>query len=166
MSRRPAADKGWLAYYRELAGAWVRRNSHPDDAADAMQDTALRLLENGVGMVDDPRAYFARSTRNGVVDRLRHRAVLGALPLHDLGEDEHPAVEGPEAEVYSGQLLRELKAALGELPPACRQVYVHRRLEGWTHAEIARALGISRAMVEKHMTRALRHLSERLQHHE
>lgn len=85
------------------------------------------------------------------------------VPLHELHESEHPLAVGPESQVYSSQMVDDLRTVLDELPDICRQVYIYQRLEGSSHAEIARELGISRAMVEKHMNKALRHLSTRLQ---
>lgn len=165
MPLRAPAKKGWLAHYSELLGVWRRKAHGHEDAEDAMHDAMVRLLESGSATADDPRAYLKRSTANGVIDRHRHQAVLPTTPLQALEETEHPLVAGPESTVYSHQLIGDLKTALEELPPVCQQVYLRHRLEGWTHAEIATAMGLSRAMVEKHMTRALQHLSRRLQHH-
>ncbi|MDX3893678.1 RNA polymerase sigma factor [Pusillimonas sp.] len=162
MSRPPVAKKGWLAHYSELVAAWRRKDMH-EDSEDAMQDAVVRLLENGAAAVDNPRAYLQRSVSNGVIDRHRHQAVVPMTPMHELAENDHPLGSGPETQVFSQQLVADLKDALGELPLVCQQVYVRHRLEGWTHAEIAQAMGISRAMVEKHMTRALQHLNRKLQ---
>ncbi|OZI71873.1 sigma-70 family RNA polymerase sigma factor [Bordetella genomosp. 12] len=162
MSAPAAPKRGWLAHYRELVAAWRRKGMH-EDSEDAMQDAVLRLLEAGSAAVTDPAAYLKRSVANGVIDRHRHQAVLPMTPLHELAENEHPASDGPDAQLASQRLAGALKAALGELPLVCQQVYVRQRLEGWTHDEIARAMGISKAMVQKHMTRALQHLNRKLQ---
>lgn len=153
--------KGWLAHYRELFGIWRRKNLH--DGEDAIQDAVVKMLENGLGGVDDPRAYLSRSTANGLIDRHRRRTLLEFRPWDDLDEDEHPSVEDGQASIFTTELLDALMVALQELPLACQKVYIRHRIEGWTHAEIARDLGVSRSMVEKHMNRALLHIHERLQ---
>lgn len=163
MARFNVSLKSWLAHYHALAETWGRKVGIHEDAEDAMQDAVLRILENDAAAIDDPRAYLRRSVANGVIDRHRRNAILPVLPLHELEEREHPMVSDLESEVFSRQLVDDLKTALAELPLSCQQVYVRHRLEGWTHAEIARAMGISRAMVEKHITRALRHLNRKLQ---
>ncbi|MFA5488856.1 MAG: sigma-70 family RNA polymerase sigma factor [Candidimonas sp.] len=163
MSRPSKSVKSWLAHYSELASAWRGKAGGHEDAQDAMHDAVVRLLENGAAAVADPKAYLKRSIANGIIDRHRHRAVLAMSSLDELDESEHPAVSGPEAGVFSRQLMDDLAIALDELPLVCRQVYVGHRLEGWTHAEISAALGISRDMVEKRMTQALQHLNRRLQ---
>lgn len=163
MSRSPAPKKGWLTHYSELVAAWRRNTVVHEDREDAMHDAVVRLLENGAATVDNPRAYLKRSTTNGVIDRYRRQAVLPMTPLHELEEHDHPQVGGPETEAFSQQMVSDLKSALSDLPLVCQQVYVRNRIEGWTHAEIARAMGISRSTVEKNMTRALRHLNKQLQ---
>ena len=163
MSDRRAFRKTWLAHYSELLGAWRRRSHVDHDVEDAMHDAVLRILENGSVSADNPAAYLQRSTSNGLIDRHRREEKLPMVPLHELHESEHPLATGPESQVYSSQMVNDLRTVLYELPDICRQVYIYQRLEGSSHAEIASELGISRAMVEKHMNKALRHLSTRLQ---
>lgn len=163
MSPSPAPKKGWLAHYSELVAAWRRNAGVHEDNEDAMQDAVVRMLEDGAMTVDNPRAYLIRSTFNGVIDRYRRQALLPMKPLHELDENDHPQVDGPEAQAVSQQMISDLKRALGDLPLVCQQVYVRSRIEGWTHAEIAMQMGMSRWMVEKNMTRTLRHLNAKLQ---
>jgi RNA polymerase sigma-70 factor (ECF subfamily) len=165
MPRPLTPKKSWLAHYSELIGAWRRKGAWREDGEDAMQDAALAILENGVGTMDDARAYLARSTANGLINRHRRRSILTILPLDELDEAEHPLAPNPEAAAYSQELACALSAALDELPLKCQQVYIRHRLEGWSHAEIAQSMGLSRSMVEKYMQRALQHLTERLQNY-
>jgi RNA polymerase sigma factor (sigma-70 family) len=48
-----------------------------------------------------------------------------------------------------------LYAAIEALPPKCRQVFIMRRFHDLSQDEIARRLGVSRNMVEKHLRLAL-----------
>lgn len=157
--------KDWLAHYRDLFGLWRRSGPGREDGEDAMHDTVLGMLENGLGAIEDPRAYLARGTSNRLISQYRHARVLEMLPLDDLGDARHPVAAGADAHVQCRQLADALAAALEELPLKCRQIYVRHRLEGQTHIEIAREMGLSRSMVEKYMTRALRHLDKRLNSH-
>ncbi|MGH8547062.1 MAG: sigma-70 family RNA polymerase sigma factor, partial [Methylococcales bacterium] len=60
------------------------------------------------------------------------------------------------------QKLEILDRAVAELPPKCRQVFLLRKVEQLSHAEIAERLGISRSMVEKHLHRAMMHCRDRI----
>lgn len=163
MSRGLFYHKGWLAYYGELIGVWASRSGQIQNAEDAAQDAALAMLEGDPAAISDPRAYLRRSAHNGLIDIHRRRQARQATPLHELAETDMPADgRDPESALRANRLADALMDALSELPAKCQQVYVHHRLEGWTHAEIARNMGMSRSMVEKHMARALLHINERL----
>lgn len=161
MAHSSTPKKGWLAHYSELVAAW-RRNKQAD-GEDAIQDAVLGMLENGFGAIRDTRGYLARSASNALVDIYRKRSVLDVLCLDELDDDEHPRVDDAQSSIYTGELMDALMAALEELPLACQKAYIRHRLEGWTHAEIAADMGVSRSMVEKHMNRALLHIHAKLQ---
>ncbi len=155
----------WLAHYSQLVDTWRQRTSGREDAEDAMHDTVLGILENGTGVIDNPRAYMARGTSNRLISRHRHLSVLDITPLHDLTDAQHPTTPSAEAGLRFQQLADALTDALEGLPPKCRHVYIKHRLEGCSHTELANEMGLSRSMIEKYMTRALRHIQQELQHH-
>ena len=55
-----------------------------------------------------------------------------------------------------------LQRALAELPRLCRESFLLRKIEGLSHPEIAERLGISRALVEKHIVNAMKHCRVRM----
>ena len=55
-----------------------------------------------------------------------------------------------------------MQAALDELGPQCRKVFIMRRFDEYSTGDISRELGISARMVQKHLTRAVTHLYQRL----
>jgi RNA polymerase sigma-70 factor (ECF subfamily) len=61
--------------------------------------------------------------------------------------------------------LHAATAALLRLPERTRTVFILRRLEGRRHRDIAMQLGISVSAVEKHMVRAILHLSQAMEKH-
>ena len=62
----------------------------------------------------------------------------------------------------AGELRKAITAAVAELPPACREVFMLSRTQGLRYAEIAETLGISVKTVESQMGKALRHMRTRL----
>jgi RNA polymerase sigma-70 factor (ECF subfamily) len=65
--------------------------------------------------------------------------------------------DDPTSALHHRQRVARLAVLLNELPPACQQALVMNKIEGRKHSEIARALGVSTSMVEKHVMRALLH---------
>lgn len=163
MSRPPAPKKGWLAHYSGLIGMWAKGNANTHDAEDAVQDAAERLLGTDTLVIRDTRAYLHRSAANGLISRHRRTQSFPALPLHELAEAEHPAAQDVESAVYVTQLSRALSESLEELPLVCQQIFAWHRIENWTVPEIAQYMGLSVSTVEKHLTKSMRHLHQKLQ---
>jgi RNA polymerase sigma-70 factor (ECF subfamily) len=64
--------------------------------------------------------------------------------------------------VASRQRLRQLVEAAADLPPQMQRAFRLHKLEGLSHAETARLMGISVKSVEKHISAALKSLTARL----
>ncbi len=165
MSRSSKLRTNWLVHYSQLVDTWRQRANGREDAEDAMHDTVVGMLENGIGTIDNPRAYMARGTSNRLISRYRHLNVLDFTPLDDVNEAQLPTAPSADDGLRFQQLADALMEALEALPPKCRHVYIKHRLEGCSHTEIANEMGLSRSMVEKYMTRALRHIQQQLQCH-
>jgi RNA polymerase sigma factor (sigma-70 family) len=150
--------------YDELVGYVRARVGCSATAADIVQETYLRATASPHReTLANPRAFLYRVAGNLAVDHLRQlrsRAkyvVDGPVP-----EQHHPQAPSPEQELGDRRRLIALVAAVEELPPRCREVFILRKFDDLPQEEIARRLGISRNMVEKHLRHALLHCMQRL----
>lgn len=140
---------------------WVRC---PDTAADLAQETLLRVAaQPGTAGRTNLRAYLYRTARNLAIDhhRQERRRNTRPCPPADLADlpDEAPAAERT---AEARQRLAVLSDAIGELPALTQRIFALNRIEGHSHAETARRLGISESSVQKHLARALQHAMQRL----
>ncbi|UEX77580.1 sigma-70 family RNA polymerase sigma factor [Sediminicurvatus halobius] len=124
-------------------------------AEDVVHELFLRLArrDSDAG-VRQPLAFLHRAARNLAQDELRHERMVARHGERQSGlAPEH----APSAEHCSGerQALERVQQALAALPRDCRAAFEMHRLGGYTHREIAAALGISASMVDKHIRRAL-----------
>ncbi|MNV99257.1 putative RNA polymerase sigma factor FecI [compost metagenome] len=71
----------------------------------------------------------------------------------------------PDAPVRAARLADDLANVLAELPPKCREAFVLNRIEGWTQAEVAAHMGLSKNMIERYVMRAIEHVRDRLREH-
>ncbi|SHI19848.1 RNA polymerase sigma factor [Pollutimonas bauzanensis] len=163
MSRRPPPDKGWLAHYRGLIGAWTQRQTTPPDAQDAAHDAVVGILKNNSAGILDQGAYLFRASQNRLYGEIRRQARHEIVSLDSLAEADHPQLHDHDAAIRVSQLALALEKALSELPLKCRQVFLWNKIEGYTQEEIAKKMGLSQSMVEKYMKRALCHVHDRLQ---
>jgi RNA polymerase sigma-70 factor (ECF subfamily) len=104
-------------------------------------------------MVDHVRSAQRASQRNAQWRRETH-VTLGGLDV----------VAEPAADeaLVAAERVRQLADAVAELPPQMSRAFRLHKLEGFSQAETAQAMGVSRKMVEQHVGVAVRRLAERL----
>lgn len=136
---------------------FMRRLRNAADAADATQETFLRMLDAPQKtMIENPQAYLfqvAKSVARVTSSRLAADADLFLPEIVGLNQAED--APGQERIVNGRQCLLLLAKAIEKLPNRCQEVFILSRLHGLSNGEIARRLGISRNMVEKHIIKAL-----------
>jgi RNA polymerase sigma factor (sigma-70 family) len=154
-----AVDAVGLTDRRDLVRFIVSRLRCRATAEDLVQEAYIRLLEVSRPL-RSPRAFLFRTVANLALNHRRdesRRAELrrDVLEPHaevaDLSTPEHTAVAVGE--------LGVLAEAFAALPPRTREVFMLNRFEGLNQREVAERLGISLTVVEKHMSRAVLHLT-------
>jgi RNA polymerase sigma-70 factor (ECF subfamily) len=143
---------------REIVAEGRRRNSHGAvDADDVAQDACVRALDlPSPHGIREPIRYIFRIARNLVIDRRRRRAREAALS-ESLAVLEYGSSDPADPErILSGkQDLARVLAAIDSLPPRCREAFTLHRFGGLSYAAIARQMGVSTSMVEKHIAEAM-----------
>lgn len=131
---------------------YVRLASQPP-SAEVKSPTALLYRMAANLLVDQVRSE-QRSSRRSAQWRMETRITLGA----DDVVDETPADEA----LIARERIRQLAAAVADLPPQMGRAFRLHKLEGLPQADTAQVMGISRKMVEAHIQAAVRHLAQRL----
>ncbi|MDX3911702.1 MAG: RNA polymerase sigma factor [Sphingobium sp.] len=137
-------------------------------SAPAAEDVTQSLWFRVQRIEDDPpivnkRAFLYRLTTNLAVDQLRADRRHGALfEAGGLPEDVPDDLPSSDKALLDREKLDALMAALGELPPRTRQVFVMRKFDEMPVQEIATRLGLSRSSIAKMMQSALLHCDARL----
>jgi len=145
------------ALYRYL----VRLTGDADVAADAAHETFTRLLERPP-RDEHPRAWLFTVATNVVRawsnSRKRRSELLDANAERAAISDAPPA---PDAVAEQNQTKRAVRAALDTLTEKDRTVLLMRE-EGFSHKEIAEAVGTTTGSVGTMIARALDKLADRL----
>ncbi|MCU7651109.1 RNA polymerase sigma factor [Pseudomonas piscis] len=155
----------FLKHAAALRGYLARRVRDPQLAADLVQESFLRLAEHTRGApIDNSQGYLYRTANNLLIDHVRQEArrKTEAVPHEVLAEIEDDGA-GLEAQAMALQQRMALKQAVAELPERTREIFRLNRIEGMTHAEVARHLDISDSSVQKHLSKALAYVMQRLQ---
>jgi RNA polymerase sigma factor (sigma-70 family) len=153
---------------------FIRRYvSDPAEAEDVLQDVFYELVQAYRMMkpVEQVAAWLFRVARNRTIDlfRRRKREQVGTPVVENEEgellrlEDLLPSPEaGPEAAYARTVLLEELDAALDELPPEQRDVFVAHEMMGKSFKEIAAETGVRINTLLSRKRYAVLHLRERL----
>ena len=142
-----------------------RRTPLEEDAQDLAQESLVRLMRYRGHAPTAWAALLYRIALNALNDRLR-RAHTHREAQHTALDADFATLASPEPSheqrIATQQELVVLQGVLLGLPLRCRQIYLLNRIEGMSYTEIAEHCGISVKAVEKHISKALRLLRERL----
>jgi len=153
--------RGWLTSY------FRRRIQNKAEVEDLVQDVFTRMVaRESPEPVEHLGGYIHKTASSVLADWLRSRSSRRAS-LHVAFDSElHGEEQADPARVLGGkEELQAATVALLGLPERTRTVFVLRRLEGQCFRDIAAHLGISVSAVEKHMVRAIHHLSVEMEKH-
>ena len=161
-SRKRNADGGIFSVFREQEAAlrrFVHRlSSSGSDVDDITQETILRALQaERERDIHQPKAYLYTIARNVVRDAIdkKSRSVIDFIEdfAPETVSSNEPLVED---QVDGRQRMLLFWEAVATLPEQCQQVFVLKKVYGYSHAEISRKLGISVSTTEKHVAAGLR----------
>ncbi len=157
MASTADADGFMRRHEGELLSFFQARAPQPADADDLVQESFMRLLRYRRTLPESSfKLLMFRIARNLLNDfwrwNRRHRIEEPTDPS-DLAVES--ALPSQERMAELSQEMRRLERFLLSLPTKCRTVFVLSRVRGMSNQEVARHLGISEKMVEKHIARAL-----------
>lgn len=129
------------------------------EAQDIVQDAQTRVFAvMQRAEVTHPRALLYTTARHLAIDELKHRSRAPFRDRPDAAELTPGRQPGIEETVMAREEWGLLQQAIAELAPECRAVLLLRTVEGLSHGEISRRLGVPRKTVEKRLYRAIRQL--------
>ncbi|MDQ7772289.1 MAG: sigma-70 family RNA polymerase sigma factor [Elusimicrobiales bacterium] len=161
-----------IARHRDRLYAYLRRLAGDDAGAEDMfQDTWIKVARNMGAYREENRfsAWLFSVARNTAMDALRRRRPESVSLDAAVAEDGRPLAEtigsaepGPEASYAAAESRRAIDAALAELSPEQREVFLLRHYSGMSFKEIADALGVPIGTVLARASRAAAKLRDKL----
>jgi RNA polymerase sigma-70 factor (ECF subfamily) len=148
-------------HHGELYRYAARFTGDPDLAEDLVQDSFVRLAERPPADPAQARTWlYTTATRLAIDAARQRRRRAGLLLLGGAGVAPTPLPDPAEV-AESGDLARRVRAALAELGDKERSILLM-RTEGFTHREIAAAVGTTTGSVGTLIARSLDKLARRL----
>lgn len=138
------------------------------DVPDLIQEVYLRMLRIPEEKnIRSPQAYLFTVAFHVLH---QHKLTLAAAPeaVDPLAMDvdtqiDTPAGNDPSEHLENRERLQQIDRVLRQLPRNTYVAFVLHRRYGFTLQEIAARLGVSRAMVKKHLARAMAHCRAHLE---
>lgn len=143
-----------------LMAFFLRRLGSHAEAEDMTQEVFVRLAGVETECMQSAEAYIFRMAANLLRDRGRREKVrfdhrAEAMAAEDAGID----LLDPLRVAAGRESLAGLAAGLRELPERTRTIFILYRLENVDKRDIAQAFEISLSTLERHLTRAMAHLT-------
>ena len=156
-------------YFNQIVGFCTEFIKDRDQAKNIAQEAFLKLWLNKekVQKINGIKAFLYTSAKSDCLNLFRHKKVVQKYFDSSLRKREESLnVEVLNAMNFDTVMLKELEdlieGSVNELPDKCKQVFKMRRVEFKKNKEIAVELDISIKAVEANMTRALKHLKNKL----
>jgi RNA polymerase sigma-70 factor (ECF subfamily) len=151
--------RGLFLRYGDVLRNYIRRRvKNEADVAELVQEVYARLMHrpDAGKLREAPESYLFRTAINLIRDQHRRNTVRSAdrhIPFED--ELANSDYEDPEAQLASRQLSLILEAAIEELNPKTREVFLLRLISELSYREIETRTRIPLRSVERYMSQAM-----------
>lgn len=161
-----------VAFETVLGSGWARlrdqiaRMTRRDDAEDLLHEAWVGIAERQVAPAN-AAALLARSAANRGMNAYRRERRIGAMLVADAARAAEATADLRPLQdemLIARHRLERLRVGVAQLSPRTREIFLMHRLEGRKYREIADELGISQSAVEKHIARAMAHLTDWMEH--
>jgi RNA polymerase sigma factor (sigma-70 family) len=137
----------------KVVGKIVQRH----EVDDVLQETFLRSFEaSNRTTITYPRAFLLRTATNVAINRTMRAERRLVRSIEDFGHaDVYLSSKSLDVDYEAKEQYRLLCKAVESLPARCREVFILRKVYGFSQKEISGLLGISESTVEKHIAKGL-----------
>ena len=149
--------------YMEIRRRLVRRLGSEELASEALHEAYLRLERVDGALFLRPHDYIVRVALNIAHDKRRSDDRRLSYSEVDALYHYADAAIDAEQDMEARSEFAALARAFDALTPRQRAILIGVRVDGTSHAELAKRFGISERMVDKDLRRALEYCADQLE---
>jgi len=156
-----AQQKLFDKFARKMLGVCLRYAKNTEQAEDVLQDGFVKVYSKlkDFKMEGSLEGWIRRIMVNTALDQIRKNGkLLGDTNIDDVGYK----IEN-NAFVFEGLVAEDLMKLVQAMPTGYKVVFNMFAIEGYTHFEIAKTLGISENTSKSQYSRAKAYLREKLE---
>ena len=156
-----AQQKLFDKFARKMLGVCLRYSKNMEQAEDVLQDGFVKVYSKlkDFKMEGSLEGWIRRIMVNTALDQIRKNGkLLGDTNIDDVGYK----IEN-NAFVFEGLVAEDLMKLVQAMPTGYKVVFNMFAIEGYTHFEIAKTLGISENTSKSQYSRARAYLREKLE---
>lgn len=150
-------------YYRPLSIYALKYVGDLESSKEIVQEFFVHLFENRHKLIANTslQSYLYRAIRNRCLNHIKQNQIHKKhLDQYQSGQLTN---EDLEARILETELEHRIFKIIESLPPQCRKIFTLSRSKGFTNAEIAFKLDISKRTVETQISKALKVLRKDLE---
>jgi RNA polymerase sigma-70 factor (ECF subfamily) len=110
--------------------------------------------------IEDLQLYIFIAVKNNAVRKLKQQNKRVTISIDDIDVEMDSLYQSPEDQIMSSESLRQIEAAIGNLPPRARLVFKLAKEDKLRYKEIATLLNISVKTVDNQLAIALKKLAQ------
>lgn len=150
-------------YYASLCNFSNSYVKSMDAARDIVQEVYVNIWENRENLYikQSLKSYLYQAVRNRSINYLEKRDQLQKFKM-ELSILKNERTEKDEDEMINDDLIDRIWEAVEELPERRKSVFILYRKHGLSYEEIGEVMDISTKTVENQLSKALKHLREKL----
>lgn len=144
---------------RQFAYSILKSN---EEAEEVVSDVFIRIWEkrDQLPAINTPRLYFYTSTRNLAFTRISRLKKQQSLSADEWLVQMNSIYFDPEQLMMTEEMMRQIRQAIGDLPPRCRLIFKLVKEDGLKYREVAELLHLSVKTIEAQMAIALRRIGK------
>ena len=146
-------------YYSKMMGVCVRYSGNREEAKDLLHDGFLKVFEhiNKFSNIGSFEGWMRRIMINTVIDSYRKNKNIFST---DANEFENIKNEEPDLDILRQLNTEDVLKAVQRLSPGYRAVFNLYVIEGFSHKEVAKELGISIGTSKSNLAKAKSNLKK------
>ena len=158
---RKSQEEFYKRFYGKMMAVCYRYSNDADDAADLLHDGFIKVFKNlpKYNFEGSLEGWVRRIMVNTSIDFYRKQKHSFTISEQETGDVQFQ-IEDDSPDVYSEMSQQDMMDAVQKLSPAYRAVFNMYVIEGYSHKDIAKELGISEGTSKSNLAKAKMNLQK------